>query len=101
MKKPNYNKIYQEIIERNFPEKMEQTKHLLKENMNVLDVINLSNTLSPKSKSENQKHKSYDLDFIKTVLAYQEKNKFINQETAEKYNLSRNTVTRWKKAYSS
>lgn len=100
MKKPNYTKIYQQIIEKNFPEKIEQTKHLLKENMNVLDVIKLSNTISPKSKAENQKHKSYDLDFIKTVLANQLKNKYTNQETAEKFNLSRNTITRWKKAYS-
>ena len=45
MEKPNYQKIYQDIIKRNFPEKIEQTKKLLKKNMNVLDIMKVKQNI--------------------------------------------------------
>ncbi|MFV0146344.1 helix-turn-helix domain-containing protein [Empedobacter falsenii] len=95
MQKPNYQKIYKEIIQKKFPEKIQQTKKLLKKEMDVLDVIKLSEILNTNETTDNQKHKSYDLNSI------QKKNNYTNTYIAEKYKISRNTIAKWRKIYDS
>ena len=99
MVKPNYQKIYQDIIKRNFPEKIEQTKKLLKKNMNVLDIMKVSEILNANKTAENQKHKSYDLNSVLEILKIQQKNNYTNTFTADKFKISRNTVAKWRKIY--
>ncbi|MFV0190169.1 helix-turn-helix domain-containing protein [Empedobacter falsenii] len=99
MVKPNYQKIYQDIIKRNFPEKIEQTKKLLKKNMNVLDIMKVSEILNANKTVENQKHKSYDLNSVLEILKFQQKNNYTNTYTADKFKISRNTVAKWRKIY--
>ncbi|TGN26108.1 helix-turn-helix domain-containing protein [Empedobacter tilapiae] len=99
MKKPNYQKIYQDIIEKKFPDKLGQTKKLLKKEMNVLDVIKISEILNSEQISENKKHRSYDLNSILKILTFQKNNNYTNTLTAEKYRISRNTVSKWRKIY--
>ncbi|GEM53273.1 helix-turn-helix domain-containing protein [Empedobacter brevis] len=99
MEKPNYQKIYQEIIQRKFSEKAKQTKKLLKKEMDTLDVIKISEILNGKETSENQKHKSYDVDSILKILTIQKNNNYTNTLIAEKFKISRNTVSRWRKIH--
>ncbi|WP_413533890.1 helix-turn-helix domain-containing protein [Empedobacter brevis] len=99
MQKPNYQKIYQDIIERKFPEKIQQTKKLLTKEMDTLDVIKISEILNAKKTTENQKHKSYDLDSIFKILNIQKKNNYTNTFIANEFKISRNTVAKWRKIY--
>lgn len=99
MQKPNYQKIYRDIIKKKFPEKIQQTKKLLKKDMDVLDVIKISEILNTEKLAQNQKHKSYDLDSILKILNTQKKNNYTNTTIAEKFKISRNTVAKWRKIY--
>lgn len=99
MQKPNYQKIYQEIIQKNFPDKLHQTKKLLKKKMDVLDIIKVSEILNTKNSAANQRHKSYDLDSILKILEIQKKNNYTNTVIAEKFKISRNTIAKWRKIY--
>lgn len=99
MQKPNYQKIYRDIIKKKFPEKIQQTKKLLKKDMDVLDVIKISEILNSEKLTQNQKHKSYDLESILKILNTQKKNNYTNTTIAEKFKISRNTVAKWRKIY--
>ncbi|MBO6212864.1 hypothetical protein SAMN05421738_112104 [Algoriella xinjiangensis] len=99
MEKPNYQKIYQDIINRNYPDKQKQTEKLLKKEMTALNVIKISEILNVNDTTENQKHKSYDLNSILEILNVQKLNNFTNIQVSEKFRISRNTVAKWKKIY--
>jgi DNA-binding transcriptional regulator YiaG len=99
MNTPNYQKIYKDIIEKNFPEKLTQTKKLLKPKMTALDVIKISEILNTNKDLDNQKHKSYDLNSILKILDYQKSHHLTNIQISQKYKISRNTVAKWKKIY--
>ena len=99
MEKPNYQKIFQHIIAKKFPEKQLQTKKLLKQKMSSLDVIKISEILNSNVTSENQKHNSYDMHSILKILEIQRLNNMTNIDISEKYKISRNTVSKWKKLY--
>ncbi|WP_282630565.1 helix-turn-helix domain-containing protein [Empedobacter sedimenti] len=99
MEKPNYQKIYQHIIQKKFPEKEVQTKSLLKEDMTSLDVIKISKILNSNFDNYNQKHKSYDLDSILKILEFQKSHNLTNILVAEKFKISRNSIAKWKKIY--
>jgi len=104
MKKPRYNKIYFDLIERKFPEKLEECRVILaKDELSVLDIISLNKKLfgtkNRESEECNQKLRSYDESTILKILAYQRKNKLNNSQLAIHFKMSRNTVTKWKKLY--
>lgn len=96
----NYKKIFQDILDLKFPEKKElHTIVLEKEITDFYDVLNLNRLIFGDEIKEN-KHKSYDQSTIIKVLNYQKDNNLSNLETAKKFNLSRNTVSAWKKRVS-
>ena len=93
----NYKKIFQDILELKFPENKElYTIVSEREINNSYDVLSLNRLIFGNENKEN-KHKSYDPSTITKVLKYQEENNLSNIETARKFNLSRNTVSAWKK----
>lgn len=93
----NYKKIFQDILDLKFPEKQElHTIVLEREITDFYDVLSLNKLIFGDENKEN-KHKSYDPSTITKVLKYQEENNLTNVETAKKFNLSRNTVSAWKK----
>ena len=93
----NYKKIFQDILDLKFPEKKElQTIVLEREIMDSYDVLSLNKLIFGDESKEN-KHKSYDSSTIIKVLNYQKENNLSNIETAKKFNLSRNTISAWKK----
>jgi len=93
MQKPNYKKIYEEILKR------KKIKKKINDKMSIKDIIEISKIISADNLEKNQKHKSYDLDYINYVLNDQLKHNYTNTEVANKYNLSRNTITKWKKNF--
>ncbi|MDV7695505.1 helix-turn-helix domain-containing protein [Chryseobacterium soli] len=102
--KPNYIKIYSDIIHKKFPEKMDQCKNILqKESLSELDILELNQKIFGNSELDaelfNQRHRAYNETAIKQILKYQSKNKCNNTELARYFKLSRNTVTKWKKLF--
>lgn len=102
--KPNYYRIYSDIIDKKYPHKRESCEKILnKQELSVLDVIKL-NTLIFDIKeinniSFNQKCRAYDSQAIFEILHYQKINNLNNRQLASHFQLSRNTVTRWKKIF--
>lgn len=105
MEKPDYNKIYLDLLERKFPDKLKIYESLLIKNptLSVLDVIRLNESIFTdeykKDQNKNQKYKSYDKAAIIKILTYQKKNCLNNLQLSNHFKLSRNTVTKWKKKF--
>ena len=102
--KPNYHKIYNDLIEKKYPEKKEACESiLLKKQLSTIDIIELNRKIfSHESREEvkkNQKHRSYDRLAIIQMLNYQKEYGLNNTELAKHFSLSKNSVTKWKKIF--
>ncbi len=94
---PNYKLIYQDIIQMNFPHKIHLIESFLNKNkLNTLHILMLNKLIFGKSSN---KHKCYSKEDIQYVLEEQRLNKWNNIETSKYFNISRNTLTKWKKEY--
>jgi len=101
---PDYKRIYQDMISKKYPDKVELCNSLfVKDYFSALDVLKINQILfgsfNKFAKDFNQKHRSYDKTSILEILKYQKKNKLCNSQLAIHYGLSRNTVTKWKKQF--
>ncbi|TDX87247.1 helix-turn-helix domain-containing protein [Epilithonimonas xixisoli] len=100
--KPNYTRIYLDIIKYKNKEKI-VSQELVKKINNikiVKDILEIEKELFKDNYlRQNQKLKSYDEPTIKLILKYQKKNQLTNLELAKQYNISRNTIARWKKNF--
>lgn len=99
--KPNYIKIFKDIIEHTCPDRVQEfSSYLKKENLSIIEVIELNNKIFKLQDKDtlnfNQKHKSYDQEAILQMLAFQKKERLNNVELANYFKLSRNTVSKWK-----
>lgn len=99
--KPNYKKIYTDLLNRKYPEKKQLCAYILnKPEIEALDVIELNELIFSGKKSnasKNQSFRSYDEQTVLKILNYQKKNRLNNIQLANHFKLSRNTVARWKK----
>ena len=97
--KPNYKRIYFDILSKKYPEKKEECNSLLKkQNLSGLDVIWLNKKIFGTDKI-NQQHRSYSKSDILIILDYQQKHKLNNSQLANHFKISRNTITKWKKMF--
>ncbi|RXM50619.1 MULTISPECIES: helix-turn-helix domain-containing protein [unclassified Chryseobacterium] len=103
LNKPNYIKIFSDIIEFKFPQKKNQDFPLLqKDSLSALEVIKMNKMVfdtTENNEDMNQKHRCYDEETIRNILEYQRKNKFNNIQLAKHFKLSRNTVSKWRKIF--
>ncbi|WP_294282760.1 helix-turn-helix domain-containing protein [uncultured Chryseobacterium sp.] len=104
MKTPDYRKIYQDMIRMKYPDKEALCRSILdKKTIDPLDIIRLNAIITGKNAQEkihdDQKLKSYDKRTILQILNYQKKHHLNNTELASHFNLSRNTVAKWKKLF--
>lgn len=104
MKHPNYKKIYADMITMKFPDKQEICRSILdKSKLSTIDIIDLQKKIFGINNISmgqfNQRYKSYDKSTILKILDYQKKNGLNNNELARHFNLSRNTVAKWKKLF--
>ena len=102
--KPDYKRIFKDIIKKKFPEKIDSFQHFFeKEEFSVLDVITLNSLIFDENKSEstkkNQKYRSYDKATILEILEYQKEHHLNNSQLAAKFRLSRNTVAKWRSVF--
>lgn len=100
---PDYKRIYTDIVYNKFPDKSSKILPLLKDNLTVLEVIKINVIIFGKGDSsahkQNQIHKSYDEKTILHILKYQKDKKCNNTLLAKQFDLSRNTITKWKRIY--
>lgn len=100
MQSPNYKKIYTDIVEIKYPHKKESCAAILaKKELQTIDVIRLNEKIFGGSKLDNQKYRTYDAPTIQQILDYQKKNQLNNTQLAKHFQLSRNTVAKWKNTY--
>ncbi len=104
MNRPDYKKIYQDLIRDKHPDKEERCSMILaKDTLSVLDVLRLNELLfkhtAKKNLSFNQQHKAYDIATIKQILNYQQEYQLNNTELATQFKLSRNTIMKWRKNF--
>ena len=102
--RPDYKKIFKDIIIKKCPDRKDEFKYYLqKEQFSIMDVISLNSKIfklnDKKTLDFNQKHRSYDEPTILKMLSYQKKQGLNNIELANHFNLSRNTVAKWRKLY--
>lgn len=100
--RPNYNKIYKDLISIKFPEKQSDFDHILnKTELSRLDIIKINNKLFASKENEelNQRFRSYSSSDIFKILKYQKESKLNNYQLALHFKLSRNTVAKWRKSF--
>lgn len=101
--KPDYNKIYTDIVNLKFPEKKQECEVLLnKKELSVIDILLLNKMIFNTDKTTeetNQKYRSYQKSDILKILDYQKKHKCNNTQLANHFKLSQNTITKWKRLF--
>ncbi|PWN58404.1 transposase [Chryseobacterium viscerum] len=99
---PDYHNIFNDMIEKKDPNLKTDCEIILRKNrLSVLDIISLNKIIFGKVTQdpgkENQKYRAYDRNVIIEMLQYGQKHKLNNTQLAQHFNLSRNTVAKWKK----
>lgn len=101
--RPNYKKIYQDILREQFPEKLKDPKVI--KQLNNLDtaeaVLKLNEMLFEHSEKKHDIKglKFYDEKTVLKLLKYQDKHGFSNKYMSQKYKISRSTIIRWRKLF--
>jgi hypothetical protein len=95
--RPNYKKIYQDMLKLEHPEKLKdpKIKELLEKLHTSEDVLNFNDKLFKQSR-ENQKLKTYDKKTMLKLLQYQKKHGHSTSYMSRKYKISRTTLSKWK-----
>lgn len=98
---PDYRRIYIDILHMKFPEKIQECEGVLKKTvLTELDILTLNEKIFGNVViSRRQVHRSYSEKAILQILHYQEQNMLNNKQLANKFGLSRNTITKWKKLF--
>lgn len=102
---PDYKRIYTDLINRKYPEKLDTCEFILKKGeLKILDVIKLDTLIFRPANQEtgvsDKNHRFYDQQTIIEILNYQRENSFNNRQLADHFKLSRNTIAKWKKIFS-
>lgn len=102
--RPDYKKIYEDLIKIKFPDKKARCMPILeKKNLSELDIINLESIifgkLTDEASSINKRHRSYDKSAIFKILKHQKTCNLTNTQVATHYGMSRNTIAAWKKKF--
>lgn len=100
---PDYKRIYTDILELKFPDKTEQCRPILnKAVLTELDILALNEKIFGKKTIRGdykEYHRAYSETGIRQILNYQKKHLLTNLQLADKFGMSRNTITRWKKIF--
>ena len=104
MMRPNYTKIYRDMLKERNPEKLEDPKvqRLIKNLKTTEDILKFNDLVFESSKESlrnNQKLKTYDKKTMLKLLQYQEKHGLSTIYMSKKYKISRTTIAKWKKTF--
>lgn len=72
--------------------------YLKKKELTPIDIIRLNELIFKKPQTTG-KYRSYDKKSIMKILEYQKKNQMNNTKVAKHFNISRNSVAKWKKFF--
>jgi response regulator of citrate/malate metabolism len=102
--RPNYTKIYEDMLKQDYPDKLKDPKilTLLKKLNTTEDILKFNDKLfeqSRESQQNNQKLKTYDKKTMLKLLQYQKKHEFSTSYMSRKYKISRTTLAKWKKMF--
>lgn len=102
--RPNYTKIYQDMLKQDYPDKLKDPKilTLLKKLNTTEDILKFNDKVfeqSRESQQNNQKLKTYDKKTMLKLLQYQKKHEFSTSYMSRKYKISRTTLAKWKKMF--
>ncbi len=100
--KPNYSKIYHDLLKEQYPEKLKDSKvkELLKSLNTSDEVIKFNDKIfkqSKESQENNQKLRTYDKETMLKILNYQKQHGFSSNYISKQYKISRTTIAKWKK----
>ncbi|WP_370900464.1 helix-turn-helix domain-containing protein [Chryseobacterium gossypii] len=92
------------MLKQQNPEKLKEPKiKKLLENLNTTeDILSFNEKVfkvSGESQKINQKLKTYDRRTMMKLLKYQKKHGFSTSYMSRKYNISRTTLSKWKKTF--
>ncbi len=102
--RPNYKKIYQDMLKEKNPEKLKDPKTLrllnnLKTSEDILRLNDLIFKSTKESLKNNQQLKTYDKKTMLKLLQYQQKHNLSTSFMSKKYRISRTTIAKWKKTF--
>ncbi|ROH97483.1 hypothetical protein BCF50_2330 [Chryseobacterium daecheongense] len=102
--RPNYNKIYHDMLKKEHPEKLKDPsiRRLLSKLHTTEDILKFNDKLFTQSREKqqnNQKLKTYDKQTMLKLLQYQDKHGFSTSYMSKKYKISRTTITKWRKTF--
>lgn len=102
--RPNYSKIYHDILQIEYPEKLKdpKIKALLKKLNTAEDILNFNDKVFKQSKESlknNQQLRTYDKKTVLKLLQYQKKHDLSISHMSREYKISRTTLSRWKKMF--
>ncbi|KQT25805.1 hypothetical protein ASG22_03620 [Chryseobacterium sp. Leaf405] len=102
--RPNYKKIYQDMLKDDHPEKLENPKiqKLLNGLKTTEEILNFNDLIFEQSKESirnNQQLKTYDKKTILKLLQYQKKHDFSTSYMSRQYKISRTTIAKWRKLF--
>lgn len=99
--RPNYIKIFQEILDKKYPHKKNDCQKILsKKQLTSLDIIELNKIIfGTRPDALNRFHRSYDSSSIFKILEYQKAHNLSNVKLAQHFKLSKNTISQWKKRF--
>lgn len=99
----NYKNIFQDVLDKKYPNKKKDCLSLLQKNhLSAIDIMEINKRIFGTTREKNrynQRHRSYSRSDILSILNYQKKNNMNNIQLANHFNLSRNTVSKWKKMF--
>lgn len=103
--RPHYSRIYRDLIALKFPNHLHEFQEfIVKDNLTDFEIEELNKRLFKiKSKEQNkllQRYKAYNEKTIMKILRYQKKHQLTNTQVAGHFNVSRNTITSWRKTFS-
>jgi len=97
---PNYIKIYSDLIRYKYPEKIDLLQFFKdKQELTAIDVLTINRLLFGDINSQdedNPLHKAYDIKTINFILDYQKENILTNVAVSKLFQVSRNTIAKWK-----
>ncbi|UOE38782.1 helix-turn-helix domain-containing protein [Chryseobacterium oryzae] len=102
--RPNYHKIYHDLLNIKYPEKLECPK--IREQLQKLnsteEILKLNESLfktTHETAKTNQQLKTYDKKTMLKLLKYQKKHGLSTSYMSRKHKISRTTFSKWKKIF--
>lgn len=100
---PDYKRIYSDLINLKFSDKEDVLEIIKKiDRFSFLDITKINKLIFENStllQKQNQKFRSYDKATILRILDYQKKERLNNTQLGKHFNISRNTISKWKSLF--